>query len=327
MSESRFRHGALFYDGEDEFVEGTASFLREGVRAGEPALVVVEAHKIDRLRSALDGDADGVRFLDMQQVGQNPARIIPLWRDFVDANVGPHNRARGIGEPIWAARSASELTECQRHESLLNLAFDGGHGWDLLCPYDAASLCDDVLEEARRSHPILADGLGRRPSDSYDADAAKDPFFGELPQPAGPTESLRYGAGDLADVRGFVERYARGAGLASQQVGDLVLAVSELATNSVRHATGTGRVRLWTEGRKLLCEVSDRGLIDEPLAGRVMPPPDALGGRGIWIVNQLCDLVQVRSSDRGTTIRLHMERQAVAGSREAAGRSRSAISG
>ena len=326
MSDGGFRHGALFYEGEEEFVAGTAAFIREGVRAGEPALVVVDAPKIERLRSELGGDTDGVRFVDMQEVGQNPARIIPLWRDFVDANLGPHSRARGIGEPIWAARSAPELTECQRHESLLNLAFDDGHGWDLLCPYDVAALGDDVLDEARRSHPILADRTGEWHSHTYDADAARDPFFGDLPEPSGPTESLRYGAGDLARVRGVVERYAVGAGLGPRSVGDLVLAVSELATNSVRHATGTGCVRLWTEGRTLLCEITDGGLIDEPLAGRVMPAPDALGGRGIWIVNQLCDLVQVRSSDRGTAIRLHMELQAAAVS-GVAGRSRSAISG
>jgi anti-sigma regulatory factor (Ser/Thr protein kinase) len=318
-----FRHGALFYDGEEEFLAGTVDFIREGVRAGEPALVVVDAPKIDAMRSELNGDADGVRFLDMQEVGQNPARIIPVWREFVDANVGPHSRARGIGEPIWAARSAAELTECQRHESLLNLAFDGGHGWSLLCPYDTGGLDDDVLEEARRSHPILADGTGEHASPAYDADAARHPFSGELPEPAGPTESLRYGVGDIAEVRHFVERYAARAGLAPERVDDLVLAVSELATNTVRHATGTGVVRVWSENGTLLCEVSDSGLIDEPLVGRVLPSATALGGRGIWIVNQLCDLVQVRSSEQGTTIRLHMKGYAGAG----AGRSLSAISG
>ena len=308
MSATGFRHGALFYEGADEFVAGTAGFLRDGVRAGEPALVVVDSDKIEMLREELDGDADGVQFLDMQEVGQNPARIIPLWREFVDENVGSHTRARGIGEPVWAARSAPELTECQRHESLLNLAFDGGHGWSLLCPYDVDALGDGILEEARRSHPILADGAGEQASAAYDPDAAKRPFSGDLPEPDGPTRSLRYGAGDLSDVRSFVASFANEAGLPPQSVSDLVLAVSELATNSVRHATGTGRVRLWSENGSLLCEIADSGLIDQPLAGRVVPSPDALGGRGMWIVNQLCDLVQVRSSERGTAIRLHMRR-------------------
>jgi anti-sigma regulatory factor (Ser/Thr protein kinase) len=34
------------------------------------------------------------------------------------------------------------------------------------------------------------------------------------------------------------------------------------------------------------------------------PAPDREGGRGLYLVNQLCDLVQVRSSDQGTTVRV-----------------------
>jgi MEDS: MEthanogen/methylotroph, DcmR Sensory domain len=43
---------------------------------------------------------------------------------------------RGIGEPLFATRSADELVECQRHEALLNLAFQDAPGFWLLCPYD-----------------------------------------------------------------------------------------------------------------------------------------------------------------------------------------------
>ena len=87
-----------------------------------------------------------------------------------------------------------------------------------------------------------------------------------------------------------------------------MIAVSELATNSVRHATGAGTVSLWTEETTLLCEIRDGGVIEDPMVGRVEPSVDALSGRGIWIVNQLCDLVQVRSSRRGTAVRIHMDR-------------------
>jgi hypothetical protein len=78
--------------------------------------VVVSAAKIGLLRSALGCDADRVAFADMADVGANPARIIPAWRDFVAGNDLDRRRARGIGEPIWAGRSPAELVECQRHE-------------------------------------------------------------------------------------------------------------------------------------------------------------------------------------------------------------------
>jgi anti-sigma regulatory factor (Ser/Thr protein kinase) len=85
-----------------------------------------------------------------------------------------------------------------------------------------------------------------------------------------------------------------------------VLAVNELATNSMRHGGGRGVLSVWQENGTLLCEVTDRGHIADPLAGRERPPDARGGGRGLWLVNHLCDLVQVRSLHGGNVIRLHM---------------------
>ena len=161
-----FRHEAFFYGSDDAFLEGTLAFVRDGIEAGEPTLVVVDSRKIELIRAALNGEAAKVSFLDMMEVGRNPARIIPLWRRFADEATGSGTAARGIGEPIWAARTSAELAECQRHESLLNVAFDEGKPWSLLCPYDSSALPDDVLEAARRSHPVLSDANGGHPARS-----------------------------------------------------------------------------------------------------------------------------------------------------------------
>ena len=96
-SAETFRHEALLYAGEVDFLAGTLPFIREGVAADEPVLVVVSAAKIGLLRSALGGDADRVAFADMADVGANPARIIPAWRDFVAGHDVANRRARGIG--------------------------------------------------------------------------------------------------------------------------------------------------------------------------------------------------------------------------------------
>src|SRR5205823_1348942 len=112
-----------------------------GVAAGDAMLVVVSAAKIRLLKEALGAEADCVFFADMGAIGANPAHIIPAWADFVDAySGGTPNGIRGIGEPIWSDRPADELVECQRHESLLNVAFAGSPSWSLLCPYDLDSL-------------------------------------------------------------------------------------------------------------------------------------------------------------------------------------------
>src|SRR4051812_37253811 len=79
--EEGFRHEALFYAGAADFVDATSAFIRDGVAAGEPVLAVVDEVKIEALREALGDEADAVVFADMADVGANPARIIPAWRD------------------------------------------------------------------------------------------------------------------------------------------------------------------------------------------------------------------------------------------------------
>jgi anti-sigma regulatory factor (Ser/Thr protein kinase) len=90
------------------------------------------------------------------------------------------------------------------------------------------------------------------------------------------------------------------------RVDDLVLAVNELASNSIYHGGGVGKLRIWRDGETLLCEVRDRGRITEPLVGRVKPAPEQWTGRGLWLVNQVCDLTQIRSDAAGSVVRVHI---------------------
>src|SRR3954468_14904845 len=148
-----FEHEALMYSGPDEFLSGTAAFLRDGARAGEPMLVVVDAAKIAMLREELGDDAEAVQFADRAAVGATPARTTPGGREFVDRHAVGGPPVRGIGEPIWPERSAAELAECRRHEALLNVAFSEDAGFRLLCPYDVGRLDADVVHGARCNHP------------------------------------------------------------------------------------------------------------------------------------------------------------------------------
>jgi DcmR-like sensory protein len=185
-----FRHEALLYAGDVEYLTGVLPFIREGVAAGEPVLVVVSAARIGLLRSALGPWADRVAFADMAEVGANPARIIPAWRDFVAGHDLARRPARGIGEPIWAGRRPAELVECQRHEQLLNLAFAGVPAWWLLCPYDTATLAPEVVEESRRSHPFVTESGASSVSPAYaGTEAAAAPYAAALPEP--PTRRRR----------------------------------------------------------------------------------------------------------------------------------------
>jgi anti-sigma regulatory factor (Ser/Thr protein kinase) len=302
MEHAGFQHEALIYEGADEYLTGTVPFLRTALEAGEPALVAVGGLQTELLERELGEDAKQVRFLKMEEVGRNPALIIPLWREFVDESGG--RSVRGIGEPVWAARSPAALDECQRHESLLNVAFAPEPSWHLLCPYDAESLEDEVLEKVAHSHAsVCRHGQWER---SASFDSSPDCFSGELPPPARTPEVVSFGLQGLSEVRGRVAAAAERAGMDQLGVADLITATSELAANSIMHGSGSGTLRLWQEDGKLLAEVEDRGRIEEPLVGRLRPGVKQEGGRGLWLANQLCDLVQIRSGTWGTIVRLHV---------------------
>jgi anti-sigma regulatory factor (Ser/Thr protein kinase) len=111
---------------------------------------------------------------------------------------------------------------------------------------------------------------------------------------------------DLSAVRAMVHRCAVQAGLSEGRAIDLVLAVSEVAANTVRHAKSPGSLKIWYDSDEIVCQIQDDGFIADPLAGRRRPSLEAMGGHGLWIVHRVCDEVEMRSDETGTTIRLHM---------------------
>jgi anti-sigma regulatory factor (Ser/Thr protein kinase) len=301
MKQPGFQHEALIYTDSEDFLAGTVPFLREALEAGEPALVAVSQANTALLEGELGADGAAVRFAEMEALGRNPARIIPFWREFVDSNDG--HAVRGIGEPVWPGREPAEIDECERHEALLNVAFSAPPAWSLLCPYDGRGLDDEILEAVAHSHKTVARDGANGKSTEYLAE--RDCFAGELTiRPPGIDDAFEFGRSSLAQVRRRVEQAARQAGLSGSAVDDLVVAASELAANSILHGGGTGSLHIWRESGRLLVEVEDAGTIDEPLAGRLHPELNQESGRGLWLANQLCDLVQIRSGTGRTTVRL-----------------------
>jgi anti-sigma regulatory factor (Ser/Thr protein kinase) len=126
-------------------------------------------------------------------------------------------------------------------------------------------------------------------------------------------ESAVWSSFDFRDHFGLRQRIRKAAtatGLAPRTVDDVVLAVNEAVVNTVRHAGGEGRLCTWTEGGSFLCEVRDPGRIGDAMAGRRKPPIDTAGGRGLWLITQLCDLVQIRELAAGQAIRIRVSDRA-----------------
>ncbi|MGS2616728.1 anti-sigma factor RsbA family regulatory protein [Micromonospora sp. LZ34] len=304
-STGTFVHEGLFYQDADDLRAGTVPFVEGGLTAGEPVLVAMPGANLRLVRAAV-GAAAPVHWADMTEAGRNPGRIIPwVLQAFADRHSG--RRVRIIGEPIWAGRTDMEYPACAQHEAMINAAF-AGRDATILCPYDATSLDGVMLADACATHPVLVDRTGRRSSPGYAPADVVDRYNVPLPLPTEPVAELAYQVDMLSAVRRFVAGHAEATGLTEARVADLQIAVTELATNSVAHGGGGGVLRVWRTAEHLVCEIRDDGWLTDPLAGRLTPAADGIGGRGLVIVHALCDLVRVHTSPAGTAVRLHMLR-------------------
>lgn len=295
-------HHALFYHDQREFLTCVTGFAHDGLARSEPVFIAVPGHKGRLVGEQLGQDSRYMAYADMAEAGRNPARIIPAIRSFIDQH--PGQRIRFVEEPDWPGRSAEEQYEVARHEALINLAF-AGMAASILCVYAADGLADSDTGTVRRTHPeILTDGR-QQASSSYAGTGDIAHAF-ERPLPAVPdtAEVISYRS-DLRPMRRLVQNHAGRTGLSGDRVSNLVLAASELGANTLRHTSGGGTLRVWDTPLEILCQVEDDGWITDPLAGRRRRPA-AEAGHGLWLVNQVCDLVELRSGQAGTTVRLHM---------------------
>jgi hypothetical protein len=297
---SSYRHEAFLYRGEEDFLDGIVPFVQDGVAAGQPVMVAIRGSKVPALRKALGADEAAVHFVDMIELGHNPARIIPGWRRFLDDYCRDEQPVRGVGEPIWAGRRPTEVLEAQLHEALLNVAVDPDTPMWLRCPYDVGALSEAELTEAALSHPIMVESGGLRGSRCYGGrQHVEDLFGGDLPEPDQPTDGMALPAG-AADVAALVYKHATAADLGTERSWGLSLAIREITAAAVPGCT----LRIWTEPGALVCEVRDPEPVDDPMVGRVQPRGAEPDPRGLWLANQMCDLVQVRSTPAGSTVRV-----------------------
>jgi anti-sigma regulatory factor (Ser/Thr protein kinase) len=303
-----FVHEALLYRDPPAYLAGTVPFIRDGLALGAPVLVAVPRPNGDLLRRELGWQAERITILDIAVDGRNPSRIIPaVLHAFVTDHAG--KPVYIVGEPIWPGRCATEYPACVQHEALINRVFEGRPA-AILCPYDARGLEPEVLADAANTHPVLVTGGERHPSRTYqDPIRVVKRFNQPLPEPP-PTAALMLyeGVDDLSDLRDFVGEQARSAGLVHDRVVDLQIAANELATNTIRHTGGAGVARVWLDGEHVICDISDGGYIADPLAGRLPPPISSEHGRGLLLINYLCDLVQLHTEPGSTSIRVYLRR-------------------
>jgi len=293
-------HFAAFYRSDDEFLNTVVPFILDGVANDDPVHVAVPTGNLTLLRDVLGDAAEKVQWADMTDIGRNPARTFAMFDAALRA-VSPGRQVRSVAEPVWPGRSADEYPACVQNEALFNVAFADDH-LVTLCTYDAANLPEQVIADARRTHPLISRGSALVPSREYTWQDAFDDNNAVLT--SDPSAAV-FECGKLTDLGGarmFAADRAAALGLPANRIGDVHLIVTELATNSLKYTGGNCRVALWKRDGHLICEVRDAGRLDDPLAGRRMASPHSLGGRGLLLVNALADLVRIHTSPNGTTI-------------------------
>ena len=97
-----YRHEAFLWGSRAAFVRGLIPFIEEGVDAGEAVMVAVVPEHTQWLCDDLGVKASAVHFVDMTELGRNPASIIPAWQGFLAewsgaGAPGPRHRRADLG--------------------------------------------------------------------------------------------------------------------------------------------------------------------------------------------------------------------------------------
>jgi len=297
-------HEAAFYDSDDDFVALVEPFLRDGVAAGEPTLVACAERNTALLREAV-GDLDGIAFVPGEQQYRSPGFTVAAYRAMFGSLVaGGASQIRVIGD-VPHPGVGVPWDGWARYEAAINHAYDDFPLWGL-CPYDTRTTPDHVLEEVQRTHQWLASESGHHRNHGY-----LDPRL-VLQQLSPSPDPIEVCTPDLeavdptpASARHLVEALAQGTDLEPSSVANLVLAVSEVVTNSIRHGEPPRIMRAWSERDRVVVTVKDGGPgLADPLTGLLEPDPEQPSGRGMWIVHQVCSDVGLRTEADGFTVRL-----------------------
>jgi anti-sigma regulatory factor (Ser/Thr protein kinase) len=123
------------------------------------------------------------------------------------------------------------------------------------------------------------------------------------------TFSRGFALDTLLDVRQDVQQFARDGGLADLRLYYFVVAVNEIMTNAIHHGGGRGQLQITLTGNCFRAQVVDQGpgIPADLIAPEIRPPANTLGGRGLWLTRQLCEIVDIRSAATGTTVTLEFK--------------------
>ncbi|AYF28661.1 MULTISPECIES: anti-sigma factor RsbA family regulatory protein [Micromonospora] len=298
-------HEAFVYDSDEELLAVALPFLLDGVAAGEPTAVNLDERNAELVRRALPPGAE-VTFLPVGDVYARPSVALRSYRELLASYVAAGAaQIRMVGElpPVLLGATWDWWA---RYESAINHAYDDFPLWGI-CAYDRRGTPAHVLADVARTHPRVA-----RPDGGHEAAGLyTEPtsYLTEFrPAPADPVQRTvpLVELIDPTPARARAEVRAADRGLLTPDGLDgLVIAVSEVVSNALRHGEPPVCLRLWRAPDRMVVTVHDRGSgPKDPYAGLLPAGDGSDGGLGLWISHQSCDHVTYHRDAGGFTIRL-----------------------
>jgi anti-sigma regulatory factor (Ser/Thr protein kinase) len=302
-------HGAAVVGSEAELLAAALPFLEAGLRAGDLVALTCPQDTVTLLCRELGAQSSRVESDPrMSLLGSRAPDALTMCSRYLERAAGEGSgRLRVLAEVDFGTDPA-DWREGQRFESVYNRLMVGAPV-SAVCLYDRRRLPAPVIASAEATHPQLVGGTTWSPSAGF-----QDPgtYIPALPLPREPVEDGDpvFSVDDAKTLAGL--RHQLGAVIASlvpdrDLQGDLHLAASEIAANAFRHGVRPVSARVWSEGDRLVCLISDRGTsYSDPFAGFTPAHGTDLsrGGMGLWLARKLWDHVDVLPGDAGLTVRL-----------------------
>ena len=302
-------HGAAVVGSEEELLAAALPFLDEGLRAGDLVALTCPPETVELICRALGEQASSVESDPrMSLLGSRAPDALTMCSRYLERAVTVGSgRLRVVAEVDFGSDPA-DWREGQRFESVYNRLM-GAAPVSAVCLYDRRRLPAPVIASAEATHPQLVHGTSWSGSGGF-----QDPgtYVPSLPLPREPAEDGDpvFSVDDATTLAGL--RHQLGAVIASlvpdrDQQGDLHLAAAEIAANAFRHGVRPVSARVWAEGDRVVCVISDRGTsYTDPFSG--FTPAHGMdlshGGMGLWLARKLWDHVDVLPSAAGLTVRL-----------------------
>ncbi len=311
-----FVHTALIIDSDDTVRSALIPVVRDALDRQLPVFMVVSDHIERVVRAELGTLGDALEWGEPSAFYPRMGFAYEGFRRYLAAQHAAGRRVHVIAEPnvtndTGPASPVDRVSAYLAYEAMCNEAY-APYGCPVTCLWDSRRHPGLIIDGVRRVHGHELTAAGLTPNGGYRTPQEYLAGITDIPLPSPPAQvdlHLRLVDADgLRPMRTALGAWAQRCGFAQTATADIILAVTEVATNGLVHGAPPVQIRAWRQNGTLIVQADDsRGRELSPLVGYRRPSSTtAEGGRGMWLARQLADTVTVHTlPGRTTSVRLH----------------------